>query len=445
VTVSDSIRQRRAALASLVGTTIEWYDYFIFGTAAAIVFDQVFFPDLSPTAGTLASFASFAVGFLARPLGTILFSHFGDRRGRKPVMIATLLLTGISTVLIALLPGYDTIGLWAPVLLVTMRILQGIGAGGEWGGAALVATEHAPAKRRGLYGSAPMVGVPLGTLLSSGVFALVTTFTTEEQFVSWGWRLPFILSGALIVFGLVLRTYLTEAPVYAEEKVTGTEKPRIPLVSVLRHQWRTVLLAVGGLLPAQAAFYVSATWVVSYATKNLHYDRGTVLNVITCVAALGIVAKVAAGSLSDRIGRRRVLLAGNIGLGVVVFAYFWLINQQAVAALAAAFVLMELVRSLATGPVSAFFAELFETNVRYTGVSISYQTASIFGGGLAPLICSSLLLWTGTYWAIAGYMAFLVVIAVGCLLTLRETSGRDLGSSNAQPATAHGLHTASQP
>lgn len=432
--VSSRRTQRRAAAASVIGTTVEWYDYFIFGTAAALVFDQLFFPGLSPTLGTLSAFAGFGVGFLARPVGSVLFAHIGDRIGRKPAMIASLILMGVATVMIGLLPSYGTIGIWAPVALVVLRLVQGIGVGGEWGGAALIATEHSSASRRGLFGTAPMIGVPLGTMLSSGVFSIVSSVFDDEQFLAFGWRIPFLLSGVLILIGFVIRSTVTESPVFLAQRKSGVKAERAPVLEVLRRHPKTLALATGMLVTAHATFYVSGTWMVSYATSQVGFDRVTVLNTIAVVAAVGVVMKVASGWFSDRWGRRPLIISGAVFLAVIAFPYFWLINSGVVALLAVAVFLAEAGRSLISGPVAAVYSELFDTRVRYTGASLAYQIGSILGGGFAPAICTALVALTGSYWAIGVYLILLNAIALFCALKTRETRGDSLVGADANTA-----------
>ncbi|WP_226378866.1 MFS transporter [Pseudonocardia sp. KRD291] len=418
--------RRRAALASVVGTTVEWYDYFIFGTASALVFNELFFPDLSPAAGTLAAFAGFGVGFLARPFGTILFGHFGDRVGRKPVLVASLLLMGVATVLIGLLPTHASIGIWAPVLLVVMRLVQGIGVGGEWGGAALVATEHAPTGRRGLYGTAPIVGVPLGTMLSAGVFSLVTAVCTEEQLLAWGWRIPFLLSGVLIVVGLVIRSSVEESPVFRQAQEQKQAPSRLPVWEVLRTHPRAVLLAAGALAPGTAIFYIAATWTVSYATSEIGFSKNEVLNVVAVVSALGIAIKLASGWWSDRIGRRPMIATGCVIMALIAFPYFWLMNTGSIWLFAVAAFAVQISLGFLAGPIAALFSELFETRLRYSGASLSYQLSTTIAGGTAPVICAALYAGTGAYWPIAVYIIGLSLLGLMCITLTRETYGNRL-------------------
>ncbi|TCP47234.1 metabolite-proton symporter [Tamaricihabitans halophyticus] len=429
LSTADRKRVRRAALAAFVGTTIEWYDYFIFGTAAALVFGGLFFPDLSPLAGTLAAFSSFAVGFIARPIGSVVFAHFGDRIGRKPMMVWSLALMGAATVLIGLLPTYSAIGILAPIFLVLLRFLQGLGVGGEWGAAALMAVEHAPEGKRGLYGSAPAVGVPAGVLLSSGVFAIMSATTTDAQFEAWGWRIPFLLSAVLIVVATIIRLAVEESPIFTAEVKERAQPTRVPILVLLREYPKTVAIATGLFISANATFYIASTWIVSYATGDIGLDQTTVLNVISLMAAIGIGQKILFGGMSDKVGRKPLYVWGAIAFIVFAFPYFWLINTGALVWFALAVLIAETIRSVVGGPIAAIYSELFDTRVRYSGASLSYQLAAILGGGIAPTICTALLAWAGSYWAVSVYIIVLNVISLVCVRLLPETYRGSLTST----------------
>ncbi len=418
---------RRVAFASLVGTTIEWYDFFIFGTAAALVFNEVFFPSFDPVTGQLAAFASFAVGFIARPIGGAVFAHFGDRIGRKPMLVWSLLLMGAATVLMGLLPGYATIGVAAPILLVVLRFAQGFGVGGEWGGAALMAVEHAPAHRRGFYGSWPQVGVPLGLVLGTAVFAVLSANLSDAEFLAWGWRVPFLVSVLLIGVGMWIRLSVSESPVF-QETLDQKAAARMPVLDALRTYPKQIALGAGSFVATHSTFYVGSVWLVSYATTELGYGRTDVLNANAALSASDIPMILAFGLLSDYLGRRRMFLAG-MGL-LVLFAvpYFLLVGTGNIWLYLLGGLVVQACRSAVYGPQSAYFAEQFSTRMRYSGSSLAYQLAAILGG-LAPLICSALIAWTGSLLAIAGYVIVLALISFGCSYLLTETMRAGLPSA----------------
>ncbi|MBA8825280.1 metabolite-proton symporter [Saccharopolyspora lacisalsi] len=429
---------RRVALASLIGTTIEWYDFFIYGTAAALVFDQMFFPSFDPVMGTLAAFASFAIGFIARPLGGAVFAHFGDRVGRKPMLVWSLTLMGTATLLMGLLPGYATIGVWAPVLLVLLRFAQGIGVGGEWGGAALMAVEHAPDHRRGFYGSWPQIGVPAGLLLGNVTFSIVSASLSNEQFMAWGWRVPFLCSAVLIMAGFIIRLKISESPVF-EKVMRNKEKTRTPLLEVLRTHPKNLALATGAFIGTHATFYITSTWMVSYATETLAYERTTVLNANSLLSFSDIPLILLFGLLSDRIGRRPMFLGGMAVLALFAVPYFLLVDTGMIGLFLIGGFVVQCCRSAVYGPQSAYFSELFDARFRYSGVSISYQLASILGGGIAPMICTALFAWTGSSMAIAGYAIVLAVISFLSSYWLTETHrgnrAATLAPAGEEPAT----------
>ncbi|GAA2360691.1 MFS transporter [Saccharopolyspora halophila] len=435
---ANATSARRVAFASLIGTTIEWYDFFIYGTAAALVFNQLFFPEFDPVVGTVAAFATFAVGFLARPLGGVLFANFGDRVGRKPMLITSLMLMGVATLLMGLLPTYATIGVWAPILLTLLRFAQGLGVGGEWGGAALMAVEHAPKNRRGFYGSWPQVGVPAGLLLGNLTFSAISASMSDETFFTWGWRVPFLCSAVLIVVGFAIRLKISESPVFekAMEQKEHERAERVPVVEVLKRHPKTILLAAGSFLATNATFYVSTTWMVSYTTESLDYERTTILNANALLALIDIPLMMAFGLLSDRIGRRGMSLGGMAALALFAVPWIMLVDSGMIGLFLLAGIVVQACRTAVYGPQSAFFSELFSTRLRYSGASLAYQLASILGGGIAPMICAALYGATGTSFAIAGYVVVLCLISFLSTYLLTETYKRDL-SSEATPAPQH--------
>lgn len=416
----------KAALSSFVGSVIEWYDFFLYGTAAALVFPQLFFPNSDPLVGTLQSFGTFTIGFIARPVGGMLFGHFGDRLGRKSMLVLTLLIMGMATAFIGILPTYETIGIWAPVLLVALRILQGFAVGGEWGGAALVAVEHAPKGKRGLYGSWTQMGVPGGLLLSTAVFAAFSALP-QEQFLAWGWRVPFLLSFALVVVGLFIRLRVEETPAFQQVKEARRES-RMPVVEVLRTHPKQVLLAMGARFAENGAFYIFSTFVLSYGTKYLEMPRSAILNGVLLATALECLAIPLFAALSDRIGRRPVYMAGAAFTALFAFPFFWLMGTKSLPLIWLAIVLALAVGHAAMyGPQAAFLAELFGTQVRYSGISIGYQLASVFAGGLAPLVATALLAWTGgAPWAVALYVSGMALVTLAAVFLAAETREREL-------------------
>ncbi len=410
----------RVVLASFIGTTIEWYDFFLYGTAAALVFNQVFFPELDPLAGTMAAFATYAVGFFARPVGGIVFGHFGDRMGRKSMLVTTLMLMGMATFLIGLLPTYDQIGVAAPALLVLLRFIQGFGVGGEWGGAVLMAVEHGHAGRRGLYASWVQAGVPAGLLLATAVFN-VFSLLPDDQFIRWGWRVPFLLGIALLGVGMFIRIQVFESPLFAKARESKPPPP-VPLLAVLRKHPRNILLAMGARFAENGCFYVFTVFVLTYATTELGVERTVILNGVLIASAVQFFVIPAFGILSDRVGRRPVYLAGALGLTLFAYPFFWMVNLGTPLAISLAIVIGMIVHAAMYAPQAAFFSELFGTDVRYTGASLGYQLASPLAGGLAPLISTALLQHSGGQpWPVAIYLIILSAITLVSVWLAAET------------------------
>ncbi len=407
-------QRRRAVVASTVGTTIEWYDFFLYGTMAALVFPEVFFPGGSAYSGILASFAVQAVGFGARPIGAAIFGHYGDRIGRKATLVTTLMLMGIATFLMGLLPGRATWGIAAPILLVVLRILQGIGVGGEWGGSVLMSMEWGNQRRRGFYASWPQLGVPLGLLLSTGMVKLVQGNTSEDDFNSWGWRIPFLLSIVLVGIGLYVRLRVLESPAFAEVKKQQTVV-KMPVWEVIKTQPLEILTSAFVRMSEQAPFYLFVTFVLTYGTKQLGLSRGDLLNYTLVAAAVGLITVPLFGHISDLIGRRKTYAIGIAGTAIFAFPYFGLLNTKEAALVLIAIVVSLVVHDIQYGPQAALIAESFGTNLRYSGAGIGYQLASVIAGGPAPLIAAAILAHTGSSTWISVYIIGCCAVAAVAL------------------------------
>ncbi|MBV9228844.1 MAG: MHS family MFS transporter [Chloroflexi bacterium] len=413
--------------ASVIGTTIEWYDYFLYATVAVLVFPHLFFPKESVMAGTLLSLTTFLVGFIARPFGSVLFGHLGDRLGRKSTLVATVLLMGIATFLIGFVPGYDTIGIAAPLLVSVLRFCQGLGVGGEWGGAILLALEQGHPRNRGFWASWPQIGAPLGLFLSSVAVSIVAAFS-GPQFPIWGWRIPFYLSALLIVVGLFIRLRLEETPLFAKVREEKQEV-RLPVVDMLKFHWKDLLLILGAGLASGAAFYTFATFVLVYGV-HLGLDRQLVLTSINVACILEAFTIPLSGAISDRVGRRLWYLAGCIVLVVFPIPYFFLLNTKVPALVLLAIILsFALYHGWIYGVTPAFYAEHFSTKVRYTGTALALNLLSPLTSGLAPLIATALLVaYPGSYMPLALYLIILAVISAVATLGLKELSHADISA-----------------
>jgi len=421
-------------VASLIGTSLEWYDFFIYGTAAALVFNKIFFPSFEPLVGTLLAFTTYAVGFIARPLGGFIFGHYGDRLGRKNVLVVTLLLMGIATFLIGLLPTYESVGVWAPIMLVALRFLQGLGLGGEWGGAVLMTMESGDANRRGLNASWPQVGVPLGLLLANGVLSLMGVLTNDAAVLSWGWRVRFLLSGVLVVVGLWIRLTIAESPLFREVEESEA-KAGAPILEVLRRYPKQVLLAIGARVGVDVAFYTFVLFITTYVATYLKLPRNYALNAVLIAAAVQVVLIPFFGSLSDRIARRPVYLAGAIGAAVWIFVFFALLDTGNFWLIVLATVVALILHAAMYGPQASFISEMFPTKVRYTGASMGYQLAGIIGGALAPIISVALLSHFDTSIAVSVYAVVMLLVTIVCVLLAPETSKIDLHADSVTRAT----------
>ncbi|QKV95586.1 MHS family MFS transporter [Streptomyces sp. NA02950] len=410
----------RLAAASLAGTAIEFYDFFAYGTAAALVLGPLFFPTFSPLAGTLAAFSTFAVGFVARPLGSLLFGPLGDRHGRRPVLIASLLLTGLATVAVGFVPTYDSIGIAAPVLLLVLRFLQGLGVGGEWGGAVLLTAEHAPARRRGLWSGFPQIGPAIGFLLANGIMLVLSAALSDAEFRSWGWRVPFWAAGVLAGAGLLLRTRLTETPRFRELAEHG-ERATAPLAEVVRGHWRLVLLTAGGLAVGYAVFYAVSTWALAYGTEELAVDRTVMLGCIMgAVAVKGAVTPLAA-HLGDRFGRRPMCLAGCAATVVWMFPMIALLRTGEPPLMFLAFTVALLGFITMFAVISAYLPELYEARVRCTGAAVGYNLGGVLGGALTPVVATAVSHGGGPPWGVAAYLTAVALLSLGCFALLPET------------------------
>ncbi|MQA02498.1 MAG: MFS transporter [Streptosporangiales bacterium] len=419
--MSATNQPKRVALGSLVGTTIEWYDFFIYGQAAALVFDKLYFPDLPAPVATLVSLATLGVGFVARPVGGLLFGHFGDRLGRKSVLIVTLLAMGIATMLVGALPTAATIGVWAPILLVLLRLVQGVAVGGEWGGAVLMAVEHSPEGRRGFYGSIPQMGIPLGLISSSGVFALLSGAMSDEAFLAWGWRVTFLSSIVVVLVGLFIRLGIDESPSFARVK-ERSEQVRIPLFEVLKYAKRTAALAIGSQALVNIAFYVATVYVLTYARDTAGISRTESLLALLLAAFVDLVAIPTWAAMSDRIGRRTVFIIGAVGAALLGYPMFWLVDTGSFGLTALA---LSLVLALGHAPtystLASFLSESFDVRMRYSAISVSYQFAGALWSGPTPLVAAALVAATGGVGVLVGVMSGALVVTVACTLGLRET------------------------
>ena len=405
-------KNKKVLIASLTGSAIEWFDYFLYGTAAALVFNKIFFPMVDPVIGLILSYLSFSLTFFIRPIGGVLFAHIGDRIGRKKTLVLTLSLMGGATVMIGLLPTYEMIGLWAPALLILMRIIQGMGIGGEWGGALLLAYEYAPEKRKGFFGSIPQAGVTIGMLMATFIVSLMTLFS-EEDFLSWGWRIPFLLSSVLVLLGLWIRKDIDETPDFQKMKASG-QVAKAPLRDTLKHHWREVLIAAGLKVVETAPFYIFSTFVVSYATSTLTYQKSQALEAVTLGALVATIMIPLMGLLSDKVGRQRMYAISVFVLGLFIVPWFMLLNTGTTWGIVLATVIaFGVLWAPVTAVLGTLCSEIFSANVRYTGITLGYQLGAALAGGTAPLIATGLLAkYDGDWVPVAWYLAVTVTISL---------------------------------
>lgn len=420
----------KALVASLIGSSIEWFDFFLYGTLAALVFNKIFFPASNPTVGLLIAYASFALPYFIRPLGGIIFSHIGDKIGRKKTLVLTLSLMGSATVLIGFLPTYETIGIWAPILLISLRLIQGLGIGGEWGGALLLAVEYAPKGRRGFFGSVPQMGITIGVLLGTLSITAMTALP-DNQFMAWGWRLPFIISALLVFLGLWIRKGINETPAFQEAK-QKKNIAKVPLFDTFRNNWRSVLIAVGLKAGETAPFYIFSTFIIAYATGKLGFSSTHVLNAITIGTLVTTFAIPYMGSLSDKVGRKPLFIVGTIAIILYAFPYFYILSLGSTLWLTIATIIgLGILWAPVTAVLGTLFSEIFPTNVRYTGVTVGYQIGAALAGGTAPLIATALMNGFNNSWVpVAIYMMFIGVISLIAIFNIHETKDHNIESED---------------
>lgn len=414
----------RAAVASTIGTAIEWYDFFLYGTIAALVFPKLFFPNSDPYVGTLLTFSTYFIGFIARPVGAAIFSHFGDRVGRKTALIVTLLLMGISSTIIGFMPSYESIGIWAPILLTVLRVCQGLGVGGEWGGSVLLSMEWGNSKRRGLMASWPQMGVPLGLLFSSLAVSLFIN-VSGTAFLAWGWRIPFILSIVLVIIGLFIRLKVEETPQF-QKVLEEKQVARQPVIEVVKENWREIILSALLRMAEQAPFYIFITFVISYGTQQLQVDKQFLVNATLVGAFFSLISVPFFGHLSDKIGRKKMYMLGAIATLIWAFPYYGMLNSGTPVLIFLAIVISLLPHDMMYGPQAALIAENFPTRLRYSGASLGYQLASVIAGGPAPLIAAYLLHTYGTSTAISLYIIFNAVVTIIATSMLKDRSKQDV-------------------
>ncbi|HYG49096.1 MAG TPA: MFS transporter [Allosphingosinicella sp.] len=421
-------RLRRVVAASMIGTTIEWYDFFLYGSAAALIFNKLFFPSYDPFVGTLLAFATYAVGFVARPLGGIVFGHYGDRIGRKRLLMLSLILMGVATVLIGLLPTYSQIGIWAPAGLIALRLVQGFAVGGEWGGAVLMAAEHGDSARRGFWASWPQAGVAAGSLLSAGVLALMAGLQSEADFLAWGWRIPFLMSALLVVVGWYIRNRVEESPMFEKALAEAEVPPKLPAMDVIRERPRAVVLGAGLRVGENISYYILTVFSLTFLVDVAAETRSLALQALLIGAAVQFFAIPLFARLSDRIGRRPVYAFGGLGLAAFGFAFFPMLASGDPALIVLALVAGLVLHSAMYGPQAAFITELFPTRIRYSGVSIAYQLTSILAGSLAPIVALWLYREYDSALPVAIYVGVACFVSGVSALLAKETRGIELSA-----------------
>ncbi len=434
--LSDSehrIQLRRAVIASTIGTTIEWYDFFLYGTVTGLVFARLYFPETDPWVGYLSSLGIFAVGFVARPIGAAIFGHYGDRIGRKSTLIATLMLMGIATFLVAFVPSYDQIGIWGAIILTVLRFLQGIGVGGEWGGSVLMSMEWVrTVHHRGFVAAWPQFGVPAGLFLANLAFLAFSTIA-GDQFITWGWRIPFALSIVLVGIGLWIRLGILETPTF-RRLVAEKRVERTPMIEVIRRHPKEIILSAFARMAEQAPFYIFTAFVFGYATKALNASRDLVLTAVLAASLISFISIPLAGHLSDRIGRKRMYMIGAVVTGIFGFVYFALLDTREPGLIFLAVALSLIPHDMMYGPQAALIAESFTARLRYSGASLGYQLASIIAGGPAPLIAAWIFRDWGSGYAIALYILACAIITVIATAMLRDYTSKSIDTEYDQGA-----------
>ncbi|MFC0454285.1 MFS transporter [Rhodococcus jostii] len=425
-------KMRKIATASVIGTTVEWYDLFVFATASALVFNKIFFPSFDALVGTMLAFGTFAAAYVARIVGAALFGHFGDKLGRKSMLLISLITMGAATFAIGLLPTYSAIGIMAPILLLTLRVIQGLALGGEWGGAVLMVVEHSPKTKRGFYGSLVQVGVPGGTLIANLVFLIIAANSPEEFLLTWGWRIPFLASALLVAVGLYIRLTLEETPSFQAVKEAGA-KAKIPFVILMRKYWKQVLLGGIATLSTGTAFNIMVAFGLTYGKQQLGFSSDTMLLAVLIACATGLFMIPAFGALSDRIGRKPVIIGGIVAEALVAFPMFWMMDTKSVPMVIFAYIMMMTAFSANYGPIATFLAELFGPRVRYSGLSIAYMLSGLLGSAATPAITTALLSATGSGSSVAWYMIGSAAVSIVALLLLTETLRNSLDSADEAP------------
>ncbi|BCW04433.1 MFS transporter [Arthrobacter sp. NtRootA1] len=425
------------AASSLAGTAVEWYDFFLYGTAAALVFNKLFFPTNDPLVGTMLALGTFAAGFLARPLGAVVLGHLGDKHGRRATLVASLMLMGVATTLIAFIPSYAAIGIAAPLLLLLLRLIQGFALGGEWGGAVLLVSEHSnDSARRAFWASWPNMGPPLGNLMAAGVLAILAATMPESEFLAWGWRLAFGLSALLVIIGLVLRLYVQETPLFKEAQLKreaeAVKERKLPLAILFRRNWRQLLIATGSRMGENAGFYIYSLFIITYVTQIMGLQRQTGLTAVMIGQGVAVVAIPILALYADKVGRKPIMIGASIATVIWAFAFFALLNTGQVWGIIAAAVGGLLIFAAYSSVIGAFFSELFPTDVRYSGTSVAYNLASLIAGSLSPIIALALYSAFGTGYAIGIYLAAMGLISMVSVMFAKETKGLRLSDLDEQ-------------
>lgn len=422
----EESKMTKLASASVLATALEWFDFLIYSTASALVFGHIFFPSLDGALGTIASFGTLAVGFIARPVGGIIAGALGDRFGRKGPLVASMVIMGLATASIGLLPGYETIGIWAPILLITARLIQGLGVGAQWGGATLLLTEHSPIKRRGFYGSLVQLGTVAGIIIGNAFFLCILLFVDEDAFIAWGWRVPFLSGLILVAVGIFVQMKIEETPVFksmqakAQAETAGKEMPKVSLLGAVRRYWRQILQAAGAFFVVNGTFYVMISGMLSYGTANVGLSQTTMIITVCLAVATQIFTIPYFGAWSDRHGRRKIFLVGTVLMAVWAFPFFWLVDTGNPVLVALSLIVGLTLHAMMFGPQAALFAEMFPADVRYFGASLGFQLASVFAGGLAPMIMVSLIEFTGTSASVSAYIIVMAIITFIAVYTIKE-------------------------